>query len=116
MALLNFNGVDLPEPTDYKVTQSDLDSADSGRSETGIMNRNRVRQGVAKIEASWKNLTAEEVSLICNAAQPSKIAVQYFFGGTHTASMYVGDRSCDLVSLESNGASYWNLSMNVVEY
>lgn len=52
MALLKINGTELPAPTTYSVQYSDIDSSDTGRAENGVMLRNRIRAGVAKISVS----------------------------------------------------------------
>ena len=52
MEILNIDGVALPAPSAYKVQLSDLDSSGTGRTEDGVLVRERVRGGVAKISAS----------------------------------------------------------------
>ena len=47
MSLIKFgNFIPTEEPTTYSVTLSDLDSDGSGRSETGVMTRKRIRTGL----------------------------------------------------------------------
>ena len=53
MDILVIDGVVLPTPNEYKVQLSDLDSSGTGRTEDGILVRERVRGGVAKISAGW---------------------------------------------------------------
>ena len=52
MDILVIDGVVLPTPNEYKVQLSDLDSSGTGRTEDGILVRERVRGGVAKISVS----------------------------------------------------------------
>lgn len=47
--LIKFGSFTPISPRSYAVQRSDLDSEDSGRSETGVMFRNRIRAGVYKI-------------------------------------------------------------------
>ena len=47
MEILNIDGTALPAPSAYKVQLSDLDSSGTGRTEDGILVRERVRGGVA---------------------------------------------------------------------
>ena len=49
MEILNIDGTALPAPSAYKVQLSDLDSSGTGRTEDGVLVRERVRGGVAKI-------------------------------------------------------------------
>ena len=48
MDILTIGGVTLPAPNEYKVQLNDLDSSDTGRTEDGVMMRNRVREGIAR--------------------------------------------------------------------
>ena len=54
MDILTIGGVTLPAPNEYKVQLNDLDSSDTGRTEDGVMMRNRVREGIAKISAAGR--------------------------------------------------------------
>ena len=54
MEILTIDGTALPVPGAYKVQLSDLDSSGTGRTEDGVLVRERVRGGVAKISVSWE--------------------------------------------------------------
>lgn len=56
MEILNIDGTALPAPSAYKVQLSDLDSSGTGRTEDGVLVRERVRGGVAKISVGWAAL------------------------------------------------------------
>lgn len=96
MEILNIDGTALPAPSAYKVQLSDLDSSGTGRTEDGILVRERVRGGVAKISAGWAALSTADCAKVLNATAPDSMTVQYFFGGVRTAKMYAGDRTADL--------------------
>ena len=96
MDILLIDGVALPAPNEYKVQLSDLDSSDTGRTEDGVMLRNRVREGIAKISASWAALSTADCARILNAVTPDSFEVAYFFGSMRTAKMYAGDRTATL--------------------
>lgn len=116
---LNIGGVDMPAPSKYDVTLQDLDAPSSGRTETGHMNRKRVRANVAKISLGWTNLTKQELETIVSAISPASFSVGYYFGGYRTANMYAGDRSCKLKLIKSESGTIteerWDLSFNLVE-
>ena len=61
---------------------NDLDSSDTGRTEDGVMMRNRVREGIAKISASWAAVSTADCAKILNAVKPDSFEVAYFFGDT----------------------------------
>ena len=115
LVLIYIGGIEMPPPVSYKVTLSDLDAPNSGRSESGVMNRDRVRADVGKIELSWKNLTTTQLKTIVQAVSPEEFEVRYFFGTEHTAIMYAGDRSIDL-KVPDEPESYWDMSVNLIEY
>ena len=46
MEILNIDDTALPAPSAYKVQLSDLDSSGTGRTEDGVLVRERVRGGV----------------------------------------------------------------------
>lgn len=48
MNLIKIGSYNTPPPVSYSVTASDLDSSESGRSESGYMSRERIRGGVKK--------------------------------------------------------------------
>ena len=54
MTILKIGGAEMPAPHSYKVSLSDLDSADTGRTEDGVLVRARVRDGVEIGRASCR--------------------------------------------------------------
>ena len=113
--VLTIDGVVLPAPMAYSVEYNDLDSSDTGRSEDGMLHRKRIREGVAKIKVSWKQLTFDKADLILNAVTPDSFEVKYYFGTILTATMYAGNRSCELIRI-NNGQSKWNISFDLIEF
>ena len=98
MEILTIDGTALPAPGAYKVQLSDLDSSGTGRTEDGVLVRERVRGGVAKISVSWEALTTAQCAAVLNATAPDSMQVQYFFGEMRTARMYAGDRTASRIS------------------
>lgn len=115
MEILNIDGTALPAPSAYKVQLSDLDSSGTGRTEDGILVRERVRGGVAKISVSWAALSTADCARVLNATAPDSMQVAYFFGGTRTAKMYAGDRTADLKAARE-GRAVWEVAVNLIEY
>ena len=112
MDILTIGGVTLPAPNEYKVQLNDLDSSDT---EDGVMMRNRVREGIAKISASWAAVSTADCAKILNAVKPDSFDVAYFFGEMRTARMYAGDRSADLIAARE-GKGVWDVSLNLIEF
>ena len=107
MKILNIDGTALPAPSAYKVQLSDLDSSGTGRTEDGVLVRERVRGGVA--------LSTADCAKVLNATAPDSMTVRYFFGGVRTAKMYAGDRTADLKAAR-DGQAVWEVVVNLIEF
>lgn len=117
LSLLKIDGAELPEVATYKVTLSDADGSNSGRSETAVMNRDRVRANIAKIELSWQNVKTEDMKKIITAVTPEEFTVDFFFGTMRQAEMYAGDKTIDLKVANNDGSTaIWDVNVNLIEY
>ena len=96
--LVTVNGVALPEPSEYKALTSTI--VDSGRNISGYVIGSVVRSDVAKIELSWKYLTAEQwASVIGPFTENFYCTVRFFNQATAaytTREMYVSDRDAGM--------------------
>ena len=97
-ALVTVNGVPLPEPSGYTAQTSTI--VDSGRNVSGYVIGSVIRSNVAKVELSWKYLTAEQWA---NAIGPFDrnfyCTVRFFDQSTAeytTRQMYVSDRKAGM--------------------
>ena len=117
--LIYIGGVLMPAPRTYTVSLQDLDSSDSGRSETGVMVRNRVRAGVYKIQATWR-VTRTDLAKIVAAINAVSFSVRFFDPNTLTTptkTMYAGDRSANMVqNSDAPNETWWDFSVNFIEY
>lgn len=117
MNIISFNGY-VPNHeniTEYTVNLSDLDGEGAGRSETGYMNRDRIRAGLYKIQLGTTNLKDKDVTDILAAISPESVPTSFYFGRQVNANMYSGDRNLSLKSIDSDGTCYWDVSFNLVE-
>ncbi len=121
MALITIDSIEMPTPNQYSIPMQDLDSSDSSRSESGVLIRNRVRQGICQLDLAWRVGGADAAKLL-GAIVPDKVEVRYFDPRTNSyneAEMYVEDRSCALVSFrddEDAEANLWDVSFSLVQY
>lgn len=120
MNLIKIGGYTAPPPVSYSVTSSDLDSTESGRSESGYMSRERIRGGVKKINTSWRVSTDELLALTSAISAPS-FSVTFFFPTTgyyaENVTMYAGDRTLNLITnIDGASAAQWEFSVNFIEY
>ena len=102
MTIIKVNGEALPTPTSdgYSISRSDLDGSSTGRGEDGVMFRDRVREGIYKIELKWQ-LTMAQLADVVKAITPSSFKVEFFDITTCsyvTRTMYAGDRSGSIVN------------------
>lgn len=118
MSMISINGVGLPPPTSLRVGNQDLDSPDSTRNERGYLQRDRIRQGMYRLELEFNIKTASEIAQIESTIVGASLQVSFpDAGGVKTKTMYVGDRNKELVLNNPNPSkARWNLSFNLVEY
>ncbi len=118
MAMITIDGVDLPSPSSFKLPRFDMDSGDTNRNELGVLQRDRIRQGVYKIELEFKGITSEQLQTIDTAIEPASLSVTFPSPmGMITKTMYAGDRNVDMLKYDSNyNKIRWNVSFNLVEY
>lgn len=116
--MITINGVILPAPSVYNISRQDLDSENSGRNERGVMIRDRLRSSVIKGTFEWWAVDNAKANLILNAVEPSKVTAKLLVEGTYsTKSMYVSDRSSDLVRyMGKTSKMAWNIGFSLVEY
>lgn len=97
-ALVTVAGYELPEPSTYSANTATL--VDSARNVQGYVIGSVIRNDVAKVELSWRYLTAEQWARILSLFNRSFYNNVTFFnqatGNYETRQMYVGDRSAGM--------------------
>lgn len=97
-ALVSIGGFNFPEPSTYNATTSTI--VDSARNVQGRVVGSVVRHDVAKIELSWKYLTAEQwaqiLSLFTNSFYNDVTFLNQVTNRYDTRTMYVGDRNAGM--------------------
>lgn len=97
-ALVTVAGIDLPEPSSYSGTTSTI--VDSARNVSGYVVGSVVRHDVAKVELSWRYLTAEQWAGILSLFTENFYNSVTFFNqataGYTTRKMYVSDRTAGM--------------------
>jgi hypothetical protein len=94
-ALVSIGGFNFPEPSSYNATTATI--VDSARNVSGRVVGSVVRNDVAKIEMSWKYLTAQQwatiLSLFTNSFYNDVRFLNQATNSYTTRTMYVSDRS-----------------------
>lgn len=126
-------GVDLTGrlvPKKFQVGVSDLDSEKTTRSVSGVLNRDRIRARVLKVDLEWGALTRSEMQTLLTyfnadasfTASDGTVVPKGFiyveFPSPYSTSnvkkvMYAGDRSAPLYNF--NMGLWEGLSLNLIE-
>lgn len=104
----------IPCPSKYDWKLSDVSSADAGRTEDGLMHKERIAQKV-HLELEWQNVSDSVAQTVLTAFQPEYISVKYFdykAMNYQTKTFYVGDRS---VSAYNRAKQISTISFNIIE-
>ena len=119
-ALVSIGGFEFPEPSSYSATTSTI--VDSARNVSGYVVGAVVRHDVAKVELSWKYLTAGQwatiLSLFTNSFYNDVRFLNQATNSYTTRTMYVSDRTAGMWRRHpETGAvmGYTNCSLSLVE-
>lgn len=119
-ALVSVNGHALPEPSTYKATTSTI--VDSARNVKGVVVGSIVRKNVAKVELSWRYLTAEQWADILTAITENFYNSVTFYNQTTagyvTKKMYHGDPTSDMWRRDPNTGEvmgWTNCAISLIE-
>ena len=97
-ALVTIGGYELPEPSSYNAITSTI--VDSGRNVEGKVVGSVVRSDVAKIELSWKYLTAQQwadiLSLFTYSFYNEVRFINQATNNYDVRTMYVSDRNAGM--------------------
>ncbi len=119
-ALVSIGGYNLPEPSTYEAVTSTI--VDSARNVSGYVVGSVVRHDVAKIELTWRYLTAEQWATILSLFTYSFYNEVRFLNQAANAydvrTMYVSDRNASMWRRDPNTGAimgYTNCSLSLVE-
>jgi hypothetical protein len=119
-ALVSIGGFDFPEPSTYNATTSTI--VDSARNVQGRVVGAVVRNDVAKVELTWRYLTAYQwaqiLSLFTNSFYNEVTFLNQATNRYTTRTMYVSDRTAGMWKRNpQTGAvdGYTNCALSLVE-
>ena len=119
-ALVTIGGYDLPEPSSYNAITSTI--VDSGRNVEGKVVGSVVRSDVAKIELSWKYLTAQQwadiLSMFTYSFYNEVRFMNQVTNNYDVRTMYVSDRNAGMWRRNPTTGEimgYTNCSLSLVE-
>lgn len=115
-AMIQIDGVDMPDPDTFKIKEADLDSENSKRNELGHLQRDRIRQGIRTVTLAWPALTGSDATTVVSAVSPASFVVSFpDTDGRKSVTMYAGDRTKEYVNTPGIGP-HWNVSFDNVEF
>lgn len=119
-ALVTIGGYDLPEPSTYSATTSTI--VDSARNVAGYVVGSVIRHDVAKVELTWRYLTADQWARILSLFTRSFYNdVRFLNQATNNydvRTMYVSDRNASMWRRDPNTGAvmgYTGCSLSLVE-
>jgi hypothetical protein len=108
-------GVAVPAPSKYDWKESDVSSADAGRTEDGLMHKELITKKV-HLELEWQNvsdLTAQTVLQAFSASEYFSVTYWDYRAMDYlTKTFYVGDRS---VTSYNRVLQIGTISFNIIE-
>lgn len=113
---LTIGSAAMPAPTGITIQQNDLDSENTTRSVgTGVMHRERIRQGVYQCDYSWEQLTDSDLATIVSAIAPESVSIKFWFGSYKEATGYFAPGPAEMTS-DANGEPRWSYSATFTEF
>ena len=114
--MFKINDTEMPNPKSMEVAIMDIDN-ETNRDANGNMHRDRI--GVKrKITMEWPPLETSKIQILLNAVSSVFFNVTFLdpmSGGYITKTMYVGDRTDPVYSLNNNLITWNGLKMNFIE-
>ncbi len=119
-ALVSIGSFNFPEPSTYNATTSTI--VDSARNVQGRVVGSVIRNDVAKIELSWRYLTAQQWATILSLFTSSFYNEVRFLNQVtnkyETRTMYVSDRTAGIFRRDpktGNVVGYTGCALSLVE-
>ena len=119
-ALVSIGSYDFPEPSTYNATTSTI--VDSARNVQGRVVGSVIRHDVAKIELTWRYLTAQQwatiLSLFTNSFYNDVRFLNQVTNKYDTRTMYVSDRTAGIFRRDPRTGEvigYTGCSLSLIE-
>lgn len=115
--MLKVDNVWVKSPSSMTVHIQDISRSDAGRTEDGLMHKERIARKV-KIDLQWSNPTPAETAQILTAFSPEYFNVQFVHPLTNTTvtkTFYSGDQDSPIKIWTVNNKRYESISFNIIE-
>ena len=102
-----------------KIQHTNVASADSGRTEDGVMHIDWVRRDVVKVNLTYSTITGNEAAYMLNLMQGKEFQFKYYdLGQIKTINAYCGESTYEKYTetlYASEGGMYTDFQINVIE-
>ena len=115
--MIKVNGQWVKTPTVFSLSINDISASDAGRTEDGLMHKNRIGRK-RKIVLQWNGPTKEEAHAILNAFSAEYFNVTYFDpvnNRTETRTFYSGDQESPVKQWTVNNKLYEMVKFDIIE-
>ena len=109
------DSAEIPSPSTFQWEREDISDSSAGRTEDGLMHKNRIGHKVA-VSLSWNNVSTSVASTILKAFAPEYVKVKYLdpeAGDYVEKKFYVGNRTAPMYNCK---LGIWsNISFKIIE-
>ena len=112
------DGTAIYTPDSVAISNDNIVSSDTGRTESGYMNITWIRPTVRTIKITYEWITGAEVASLHGRMQGREFSFTYFDGTVKTMRAYAGKDSyslCDPSLYAEEGGLYKNYSIDIIE-
>ena len=116
-SMIKVNGSWIKTPSVFEWSVNDVSTADAGRTQDGLMHKNRVTRK-RKIVLKWSNPDPTEAQQILSAFANEYVSVTYYdplAGATQTRTFYSGDQSAPVKIWAVGNKRYEQISFDIIE-
>lgn len=113
--MIKFDGITIPNPTDYTVGVMDLSQATRNARGNLVVERIATKR---KLELSWDYLNKESLSKLLKLASPVFFQVEYIDpqdNNFRTGTFYAGDRKAGALRYKNGNIYYKDVKFNIIE-
>ena len=117
--IISVDGVALPKcPSAFSWEEEDLSNSEAGRSEDGVMHKNRIGM-IRGVKLEWQHIPVQTAQKILRMFSPEYVTVVYidpavdsYYGYRREEVFYVGNRTVSLKNARLNLCE--KLSFNLI--
>lgn len=113
--MIKIDGLELPTPSEYRVSIQDLSKAERNARGTMIIERIATKR---KLELAWKYLNKEQLSQLLNLVAPVFFTVEYIDPQENkkkSGIFYCGDRSVGALDYRNGNIRWKDIKFNLIE-